>query len=122
MSTLRFMGSLAVLALFLLSCSTTPKGTFFQAGYASWYGERFHGRVTASGEKFNMHDLTAAHKTLPFGTRVMVHSKTTGKTVEVRINDRGPFVSRRVIDLSYAAAKKLQMISAGEIDVELRLR
>lgn len=69
-----------------------------------------------------MYDLTAAHKTLPFGTRVVVHSKTTGQTVTVRINDRGPFSSGRVIDLSYAAAKKLKMIAAGEVEVELRLQ
>ncbi|OYZ13468.1 MAG: hypothetical protein B7Y39_17595 [Bdellovibrio sp. 28-41-41] len=120
--TLRFVGGLMLSTLFLLSCSTTPKGTFFQTGKASWYGERFHGRSTASGERFNMYDLTAAHKTLPFGTRVVVHSKTTGQTVTVRINDRGPFSSGRVIDLSYGAAKELNMIAAGEVEVELRLQ
>jgi len=120
--TLRFVGGLMLLTLFLLSCSTTPKGTFFQTGNASWYGERFHGRSTASGEKFNMYDLTAAHKTLPFGTRVVVHSKATGQTVTVRINDRGPLASGRVIDLSYAAAKELKMIADGEVEVELRLQ
>lgn len=120
--TIRFVGGLMLLTLFLLSCSTTPKSTFLQTGNASWYGERFHGRSTASGEKFNMYDLTAAHKTLPFGTRVVVHSKKTGRTVTVRINDRGPFSSGRVIDLSYAAAKELKMIAAGEVEVELRLR
>lgn len=69
-----------------------------------------------------MYDLTAAHKTLPFGTRVVVHSKATGQTVTVRINDRGPFSSGRVIDLSYAAAKELKMIADGEVEVELRLQ
>lgn len=119
---IRLLGALLSLVLFLLSCSTTPKGTFFQEGYASWYGKKFHGRSTASGETYNMFEFTAAHKTLPFGTRVLVHSKRSGKTVEVRINDRGPFISGRVIDLSYAAAKELGIITIGQEGVELRVR
>jgi rare lipoprotein A len=81
-------------------------------GLASWYGPRFHGRPTASGEKFDMHQLTAAHPTLPFGTIVRVRSLVNGKTVDVRINDRGPFIKRRVIDLSRAAAQALGLIDA----------
>lgn len=118
----RLLGAILSLMFFLLSCSTTPKGTFFQEGHASWYGKKFHGRSTASGETYNMFEFTAAHKTLPFGTRVLVHSKRSGKTVEVRINDRGPFISGRVIDLSYAAAKELDIITIGRDEVELRVR
>ena len=81
-------------------------------GLASWYGGRFHGRPTASGEKFDMHQLTAAHPTLPFGTVVRVQSLVNGRSVDVRINDRGPHVKRRVIDLSRAAAKALGLIDA----------
>lgn len=76
-------------------------------GLASWYGKRFHGRRTASGEAFNMHALTAAHRTLPFGTRVRVRSLETGREVVVRINDRGPAVRTRVLDISLGAARAL---------------
>jgi rare lipoprotein A len=81
-------------------------------GLASWYGPRFHGRRTASGEKFDMHQFTAAHPTLPFGTIVRVRSLVNGRTVDVRINDRGPFLRHRVIDLSRAAAQALGLIDA----------
>ena len=81
-------------------------------GLASWYGPRFHGRRTASGERFDQHALTAAHRTLPFGTVVRVHSRVNGRTVDVRINDRGPFLHRRVIDLSRAAAEALGLIES----------
>jgi len=82
-------------------------------GIASWYGGRFHGRPTASGEPFDMHALTAAHPTLPFGTLVQVRSLVNGRSVEVRINDRGPFAGRRIIDLSRAAALVLGLIQSG---------
>lgn len=95
-------------------------GRDLQRGIASWYGPGFHGRTTANGEKFNMHELTAAHKTLPFGTRVLVHNPRTGKEVVVRINDRGPFIKGRVIDLSKAAAKVLGLKSRGHDAVVLR--
>ncbi len=88
-------------------------------GLASWYGEPFHGRQTASGETYNMHQKTAAHKTLPFGTRVRVEEVGTGRSVVVRINDRGPFVDGRVIDLSYQAASNLGMVNDGITEVEL---
>ncbi len=78
-----------------------------QSGVASWYGGKFHGRKTASGERYNQNGMTAAHKTLPFGTRVQVTNTRTGNSVVVRINDRGPFVKGRVIDLSRAAASQL---------------
>lgn len=95
-------------------------GRDLQRGVASWYGPGFHGRRTANGERFDMHELTAAHKTLPFGTRVLVHSPRTGKQVVVRINDRGPFIKGRVIDLSKAAAKALGIKSRGHDAVVLR--
>ena len=76
-----------------------------QRGVASWYGPGFHGRRTASGERFNTHAMTAAHRTLPFGTRVRVTNERTGRSVVVRINDRGPFAHGRVIDLSKASAQ-----------------
>jgi len=88
-----------------------------QIGIASWYGGKFHGRQTANGEIFNTNDLTAAHKDLPFNTVVDVTNIVNGKSVKVRINDRGPYVGDRVIDLSYAAAKALEMIREGTADV-----
>lgn len=90
-----------------------------QQGLASWYGPRFHGRRTASGERFDSQDLTAAHRTLAFGTRVCVRSAVTGKAVVVRINDRGPFAHGRVIDLSQGAAEALGMVGLGIKPVEL---
>ena len=88
-------------------------------GLASWYGERFHGKRTASGEPFNMQELTAAHRTLPFGTRVRVRNLDNGREVVVRINDRGPFNGRRVIDLSRAAATALGMVKSGVVKVQV---
>jgi rare lipoprotein A len=90
-------------------------------GKASYYADKFHGRQTASGEIFNMNNMTCAHKTLSFGTRLLVKNLNNGKTVIVRVNDRGPFVGNRVIDLSKAAAQKLDMISSGVIDVEITI-
>lgn len=91
----------------------------FEQGKASWYGPRFNGRRTASGERYNMHELTAAHRTLPFGTVVRVRSLVNGKEVDVRITDRGPFSRGRVIDLSRAAADALGMLDLGVKDVLL---
>ncbi|UUZ62372.1 septal ring lytic transglycosylase RlpA family protein [Polaromonas sp. P1-6] len=90
-----------------------------ERGQASWYGPGFHGRRTASGERYDMYALTAAHKTLPFGTLVRVRSLVTGREVEVRINDRGPFSAGRVIDVSQAAAAALGMLGMGVKDVLL---
>lgn len=92
-----------------------------QSGLASWYGTDFHGKLTSNKEIYNMHDLTAAHKTLPFGTHVMVTNLNNGKSITVRINDRGPFVKGRVIDLSYAAAKALDMIGPGVVPVRIEV-
>lgn len=90
-----------------------------ERGQASWYGKRFHGRRTASGERFDMHALTAAHPTLPFGRLVCVRGVRTGMTVLVRINDRGPHTRGRIIDLSYAAAKALNLMDKGIKEVEV---
>lgn len=86
---------------------------FSESGVASWYGKKFHGRKTASGEKYNQNAMTAAHKTLPFGTRVRVTNLENKKSVSVVVNDRGPFVKGRIIDVSRAAAKKLGMVNSG---------
>lgn len=90
-------------------------------GVASFYGRRFHGRLTANGERFNMNAMTAAHKTLPFGTKVRVTNQRNGKSVVVRINDRGPFVRGRTIDVSRGAAKELGIISRGHGRVTLEI-
>lgn len=92
---------------------------FRQIGRASWYGDDFHGRRTSSGETYNMYAMTAAHKTLPLGTYVRVRNTENGRSVEVRINDRGPFVRGRVIDLSYSAAKQLGIVGPGTAAVEV---
>jgi rare lipoprotein A len=84
-----------------------------ETGYASWYGGKFHGRYTASGEIYDMNKLTAAHKTLPFGTMVKVINTENGKSIIVKINDRGPFVEGRIIDLSRAAAEKIGILKTG---------
>ncbi|WP_052754930.1 septal ring lytic transglycosylase RlpA family protein [Lampropedia cohaerens] len=91
----------------------------FQTGQASWYGDRFHGRLTANGERYDMHAMTAAHRTLPFGTMVCVRGLLTGKEVLVRINDRGPYSGRRIIDLSRRAAEELGMLAQGIKQVAL---
>ena len=90
-----------------------------QQGIASWYGPGFHGRKTANGERFNQYELTAAHPTYEFGTQLCVRSKLTGQSVVVRVNDRGPFVKNRVIDLSKAAAEELGMLDRGVKSVEI---
>lgn len=94
-------------------------GSAYQSGVASWYGGQFHGRKTANGETYNMWEYTAAHRTLPFGTRVKVTNTRNGDAVIVRINDRGPFVGGRVIDLSRAAASDIGIASSGVGRVKL---
>lgn len=93
---------------------------FVQRGIASWYGTKFHGRPTSSGEVYNMHAMTAAHKTLPIPVYVHVKNLDNGRSLVVRVNDRGPFVTGRIIDLSYAAAKKLGVDGPGTANVEIR--
>jgi len=90
-----------------------------ERGIASWYGHPYHGRPTASGEIYNMYGMTAAHKTLPFGTQVTVHDLDNGRDVTVRINDRGPFVEGRIIDLSYAAAQAMHMPGIAQVRLEI---
>ena len=92
-----------------------------QIGKASWYGPKYHGRKTACGEIFDMNKLTAAHKKLPLGSIVKVTNLKNGKSVIVRINDRGPYARGRIIDLSLAAAKKLDMVEDGVVKVRVVL-
>lgn len=102
--------------LLLASCAGPrfePPVAGGQTGIASWYGPKFHGRRTASGEVFDMHELTAAHRTLPLDSWVHVTNLENGRSIQVRVNDRGPFVRGRIIDLSYAAAQTLGMVRQG---------
>jgi len=98
-----------------------PQKNKAEVGMASWYGKKFHGKKTASGERFNMYAMTAAHKTLPFNSRVRVTNLENNKSVKVRINDRGPWTKGRTIDLSYAAAKKIDMIEKGVVKVRVEV-
>ena len=113
----------------LAACSGAPKPVYFpgypigfvEHGVASWYGPGFHGNKTANGERYDMHQLTAAHRTLPLGSIAVVRSISTGRQVTVRVNDRGPFARGRVLDLSLAGAHALGMIGAGTDEIELRV-
>lgn len=98
---------------------TSPAPLMTQTGIASYYGERYQGRRTASGEFFDMNKLTAAHRSLPFGTAVRVTNLTNHRSVVVRINDRGPYVGDRIIDLSLEAARQLDMTTAGIVQVRM---
>ena len=118
----------AILSLALLAggCRTASRRapaalTSPQTGIASWYGPGFHGRTTSNRETYDMYDATAAHNSLPFGTRVRVTNLDNGKSAVVRINDRGPFVGGRIIDLSYSAAYLLDMIGPGTAPVRLEV-
>jgi rare lipoprotein A len=92
---------------------------FVQGGTASWYGSDFHGKETSSGEVYNMHAMTAAHKTLPLGVYVKVQNRKNGREIVVRVNDRGPFVDGRIIDLSYSAARNLGVVKSGTALVQI---
>ncbi|MDK2745057.1 MAG: septal ring lytic transglycosylase RlpA family protein [Nitrospira sp.] len=94
---------------------------FVERGMASWYGPGFHGNKTANGDRYDMHKLTAAHRTLPLGSVAVVHSLTSGRHITVRINDRGPFARGRILDLSLAGAEALGMIGNGTDQIELRV-
>jgi rare lipoprotein A len=98
---------------------TPAQPTMMETGLASWYGSRHHGKLTASGEVFNQEKLTAAHRTLPWGSRVKVINLANGKSVEVRINDRGPFAKDRIIDVSRAAARVLGIVRQGITTVRI---
>lgn len=101
--------------------SVPPGAGTEEVGMASWYGAAHHGRRTASGEVFDMNRLTAAHRTLPFGTRLLVTNRDTSQSVEVRVNDRGPFVKGRILDVSYAAGRLLGAVGPGVIPVRVRV-
>src|SRR5262245_24810615 len=105
----------------LFRSAPPPVSGGVQVGVASWYGPGFHGNRTANGEIYDQYELTAAHRTLPLGTRAMVTNLANGRSVEVRINDRGPFVDGRVIDLSYAAARTLGMVGPGTAHVRIEV-
>jgi len=99
----------------------TSPATYSEEGLASWYGYPYHGRPTASGPRYDMWAMTAAHRTLPFGTHVLVHNLANGRDADVLINDRGPFVAGRILDLSRAAAERLDAIGPGVIPVRLEV-
>ena len=118
--------TVALIAALLSGCASTPKTKAVSPGYtergiASWYGGKFHGRATASGEIYDMHLLTAAHKTLPLGSVVDVRNLDNGREVRVKVNDRGPFVRGRIIDLSFAAAKEIEMVGPGTAQVKMKV-
>ena len=112
-----------LLILILLACAARPSvrkpAVYDRTGIASYYANKLHGRKTASGERYNKNALTAAHPFLPFGTRVRVINLKNGREVKVRINDRGPFAKGRIIDVSYAAARKLNMVRSGLVRVRV---
>ena len=115
---------ISLLPVIIPSCCCTLRGSRLepvQIGYASYYGPNFQGKMTANGEIFNMYKLTAAHRYYPFGTIVKVTNLSNKKSVVVRINDRGPFKGGRIIDLSYAAAKKIGMVKTGVTKVRIRV-
>jgi len=113
--------SLVLFGLMLLTGCAASRGSVIDAGMASWYGPGFHGKTTANGETYDQNAMTAAHRTLPFNTVVRVINVENGKAVTVRINDRGPYVDNRVIDLSYAGAREIDMVDAGLARVRLQL-
>ena len=146
MPTSRILIVTIFLAFFISSCGVTSRGrkpssaaivsaptaisvskmskkdmSALESGVASWYGQKFHGRLTANGETYNMDGFTAAHRTLPFNTVVIVENLDNGKTVQVRINDRGPFAKDRIIDLSRSAARQIEMIGPGTANVQVFL-
>jgi rare lipoprotein A len=106
-----------LLALSLYSCS----GRFVEEGKASYYSDKLSGKKMANGEKYNPRKLTAAHKTLPFGTKVKLTNPQTNRSVKVKITDRGPFVPGRIVDVSYRAANKLGMVKSGVSSVKLKV-
>lgn len=138
-SPMRALGAIATLGLVLAASPVTltpgQSGSFVSeaaasekirvaktlSGPASWYGGKFHGRRTANGERFDMNEMTAAHRSLPFGTRVRVTNERNGRSVVVRINDRGPFVGNRIIDLSRGAAAAVGMVRTGVAPVRVEV-
>jgi peptidoglycan lytic transglycosylase len=127
--TLRALCAFVVLSSLVACGGHAPKPTYFpgypvgyvERGMASWYGPGFHGNKTANGERYDMHLLTAAHRTLPLGSIAVVRSMSTGRKVTVRINDRGPFAKGRVLDLSLAGARAIGMVGNGTDQIELHV-
>jgi rare lipoprotein A len=126
----KLLSSLIFSVIFISACSiprakvsipVIPETRPSQTGIASWYGPGFHGKATASGAIYDQNDLTAAHQTLPLGTRLLVTNLQNGNTVEVTVNDRGPFAKGRILDLSYAAGRALGIIVPGTIPVRLEV-
>ncbi len=117
--------TVVLLALLATGCATNryqpPRPRDTVRGMASWYGKDFHGKPTANGEIYDMHGISAAHRELPLGTVVDVTHLDNGRKVRVRVNDRGPFIRGRILDLSYGAAKKLDMVGEGVARVEIRI-
>jgi rare lipoprotein A len=111
----------AVVVVSALAVWVQFEGPYYQRGIASWYGPGFHGRLTANGETYDMNGISAAHRSLPFDTWVRVTDLDTGRSLDVRINDRGPFVDGRIIDLSRGAAEQLGMVERGIIPVGIRI-
>jgi rare lipoprotein A len=115
--------------LLAIACSGNRKpasapptlGVPIERGIASWYGPKFNGRMTASGERYDMNALTAAHPSLPFGTKIGVRNTRTGREVVVKVNDRGPYSKNRIVDLSYAAAREVGVVGPGTASVEIYL-
>jgi rare lipoprotein A len=127
---LRFIAAMVMILLLQSGCGkktqvrpplAVPAIAGTQVGMASWYGQPYHGRRAASGEIYDMEKLTAAHRTLPFGTRVRVENLENGKNIELRINDRGPFVEDRILDVSRAAARALGMLGTGTARVRIEV-
>jgi len=114
-----------LISIFLLHCTSLPEqqnsDVYTEVGKASWYGPGFQGKKTANGEKFDMNKLTAAHKTLEFGTFVRVTNISNKKKVIVKINDRGPYAKNRIIDLSKEAAERIDMVKSGIAEVKIEV-
>jgi rare lipoprotein A len=122
------LAALLLCQILAVACSSNRKpaapptlGVPVERGIASWYGPKFNGRMTASGERYDMNALTAAHPSLPFGTRIGVRNTRTGREVVVRVNDRGPYSRNRILDLSYAAAREVGVVGPGTASVEVYL-
>ena len=121
---LALLGTVLASPLPVKKPSTTfsePMWTIGQLGTASWYGDPFHGRVTANGEIYNMYELTAAHRALPFGTQIRVTNLKNDRSVTLRVNDRGPYVPGRFLDVSYGAASQLNFVGSGLAEVRVEL-
>jgi rare lipoprotein A len=112
----------SIIAAFFILCLSSCARKITETGKGSFYADKFHGRTTASGARFSQHKMTAAHRTLPFGTKVKVVNMANGRSVKVTINDRGPFAPGRIIDVSKKAAQKLGMVNAGVANVEIKYK